>query len=206
MKFHEEATWRPRPVFCCLRSEFRRKERRHSPHEAARNLPTTVRGEIDYCWGGLVDMCKDRYPRAGHVDGVCMRWAIPAMAPTDDPTWHDHHRYDSRPSRPQSSRGPRLAGLSRPFRQAVVPAACRGKRPSTDFSNPDAATNEKGAGMISRQPFSFSLQSVRQARRCADVEALDSRYSSMPHWAASRPRPDCLMPPNDATSVELLRC
>jgi hypothetical protein len=47
------------------------------------------------------------------------------------------------------------------------------ERPSTDFSNPDAATNEKGAGMISRRPFSFSLQSVRQARRCADVEALD---------------------------------
>jgi hypothetical protein len=95
MKFPEEAAWRPRPVFCCLRSEFRRKERRHSPHEAARNLPTTVRGEIDYCWGGLVDMCKDRYPRAGHVDGVCMRWAIPAMAPTVDPPWHDHHRYDT---------------------------------------------------------------------------------------------------------------
>lgn len=26
--------------------------------------------EIDYCWGGLVDMTKDRYPRAGYVDGV----------------------------------------------------------------------------------------------------------------------------------------
>ncbi|UPG74731.1 FAD-binding oxidoreductase (plasmid) [Roseomonas gilardii subsp. gilardii] len=26
--------------------------------------------EIDYCWGGLVDMTKDRYPRAGREDGV----------------------------------------------------------------------------------------------------------------------------------------
>ncbi len=26
--------------------------------------------EIDYCWGGLVDMTKDRYPRAGQVDGI----------------------------------------------------------------------------------------------------------------------------------------
>jgi glycine/D-amino acid oxidase-like deaminating enzyme len=26
--------------------------------------------EIDYCWGGLVDMTKDRYPRAGYIDGV----------------------------------------------------------------------------------------------------------------------------------------
>lgn len=25
---------------------------------------------IDYCWGGLVDMTKDRFPRAGHHDGV----------------------------------------------------------------------------------------------------------------------------------------
>ncbi|RFB79813.1 NAD(P)/FAD-dependent oxidoreductase [Methylovirgula sp. 4M-Z18] len=26
--------------------------------------------EIDYCWGGLVDMTKDRYPRAGYQDGL----------------------------------------------------------------------------------------------------------------------------------------
>ncbi|GJD53072.1 Gamma-glutamylputrescine oxidoreductase [Methylobacterium crusticola] len=26
--------------------------------------------EIDYCWGGLVDMTKDRFPRAGIADGV----------------------------------------------------------------------------------------------------------------------------------------
>jgi glycine/D-amino acid oxidase-like deaminating enzyme len=26
--------------------------------------------EIDYCWGGLVDMTKDRFPRAGCADGV----------------------------------------------------------------------------------------------------------------------------------------
>lgn len=26
--------------------------------------------EIDYCWGGLVDMTRDRYPRAGRADGV----------------------------------------------------------------------------------------------------------------------------------------
>ncbi|MET1416612.1 FAD-binding oxidoreductase [Roseibium sp. HPY-6] len=26
--------------------------------------------EIDYCWGGLVDMTKDRYPRAGEQDGM----------------------------------------------------------------------------------------------------------------------------------------
>lgn len=26
--------------------------------------------EIEYCWGGLVDMTRDRYPRAGQEDGV----------------------------------------------------------------------------------------------------------------------------------------
>lgn len=26
--------------------------------------------EIDYCWGGLVDMTQDRFPRAGFADGV----------------------------------------------------------------------------------------------------------------------------------------
>lgn len=26
--------------------------------------------EVDYCWGGLVDMTKDRFPRAGCADGV----------------------------------------------------------------------------------------------------------------------------------------
>ena len=26
--------------------------------------------EVDYCWGGLVDMTRDRFPRAGQADGV----------------------------------------------------------------------------------------------------------------------------------------
>ncbi|UVC12272.1 FAD-binding oxidoreductase (plasmid) [Rhizobium sp. TH2] len=33
-------------------------------------FPHLAEVEIDYCWGGLVDMTKDRYPRAGYVDGV----------------------------------------------------------------------------------------------------------------------------------------
>ncbi|MEX2745836.1 NAD(P)/FAD-dependent oxidoreductase [Rhizobium mongolense] len=33
-------------------------------------FPQLLGVEIDYCWGGLVDMTKDRYPRAGYVDGV----------------------------------------------------------------------------------------------------------------------------------------
>jgi glycine/D-amino acid oxidase-like deaminating enzyme len=36
----------------------------------ARIFPQLAHVEIDYCWGGLVDMTKDRYPRAGREDGV----------------------------------------------------------------------------------------------------------------------------------------
>ncbi|MGO4641957.1 NAD(P)/FAD-dependent oxidoreductase [Mesorhizobium sp. 2RAF45] len=33
-------------------------------------FPQLAKVEIDYCWGGLVDMTKDRFPRAGYHDGV----------------------------------------------------------------------------------------------------------------------------------------
>ncbi|MFS8148228.1 NAD(P)/FAD-dependent oxidoreductase [Rhizobium sp. BR 249] len=36
----------------------------------ARIFPQLAHVEIDYCWGGLVDMTRDRYPRAGYQDGV----------------------------------------------------------------------------------------------------------------------------------------
>jgi glycine/D-amino acid oxidase-like deaminating enzyme len=36
----------------------------------ARMFPQLGAVDIDYCWGGLVDMTKDRFPRAGHQDGV----------------------------------------------------------------------------------------------------------------------------------------
>lgn len=33
-------------------------------------FPHLAEVEIDYCWGGLVDMTKDRYPRTGQADGL----------------------------------------------------------------------------------------------------------------------------------------
>jgi glycine/D-amino acid oxidase-like deaminating enzyme len=36
----------------------------------ARVFPQLAGVEIDYCWGGLVDMTRDRYPRAGRHDGI----------------------------------------------------------------------------------------------------------------------------------------
>ncbi|MCX8278823.1 FAD-binding oxidoreductase [Phyllobacterium sp. 0TCS1.6C] len=35
-----------------------------------RLFPHLADVEIDYCWGGLVDMTQDRYPRAGFANGV----------------------------------------------------------------------------------------------------------------------------------------
>jgi glycine/D-amino acid oxidase-like deaminating enzyme len=35
-----------------------------------RMFPSLAGVEIDYCWGGLVDMTKDRFPRAGRHDGL----------------------------------------------------------------------------------------------------------------------------------------
>ena len=35
-----------------------------------RIFPQLAGVDIDYCWGGLVDMTKDRYPRAGYQDGL----------------------------------------------------------------------------------------------------------------------------------------
>lgn len=36
----------------------------------SRIFPQLAQVEIDYCWGGLVDMTKDRFPRAGYHDGM----------------------------------------------------------------------------------------------------------------------------------------
>jgi glycine/D-amino acid oxidase-like deaminating enzyme len=36
----------------------------------ARMFPLLSGVDIDYCWGGLVDMTKDRFPRAGYQDGI----------------------------------------------------------------------------------------------------------------------------------------
>lgn len=36
----------------------------------SRIFPQLSSVEIDYCWGGLVDITKDRYPRAGYHDGL----------------------------------------------------------------------------------------------------------------------------------------
>jgi glycine/D-amino acid oxidase-like deaminating enzyme len=36
----------------------------------AQTFPQLAGIAIDYCWGGLVDMTSDRYPRAGYQDGL----------------------------------------------------------------------------------------------------------------------------------------
>ena len=36
----------------------------------AQIFPHVADVQIDYCWGGLVGMTKDRFPRAGEADGM----------------------------------------------------------------------------------------------------------------------------------------
>jgi glycine/D-amino acid oxidase-like deaminating enzyme len=38
--------------------------------ELARNFPQLADARIDYCWGGLVDITRDRLPHAGEHDGL----------------------------------------------------------------------------------------------------------------------------------------
>ena len=33
-------------------------------------FPQLGQVELDYCWGGLVDITRDRYPRAGREEGL----------------------------------------------------------------------------------------------------------------------------------------
>ena len=42
---------------------------------------------IDYCWGGMVDMTRDRLPRAGERNGIYSPWAIAGMERRCPPTW-----------------------------------------------------------------------------------------------------------------------
>ncbi|ALV27771.1 NAD(P)/FAD-dependent oxidoreductase [Pannonibacter phragmitetus] len=60
------------------RARFSATSNQTSDEKSGRILKDALRGifpqlgdiEVDYCWGGLVDMTKDRFPRAGEADGV----------------------------------------------------------------------------------------------------------------------------------------
>ena len=60
-----------RARFADVQSELGRKERR-DPAQAALDdvFPELAHARIDYCWGGMVDMTRDRLPRAGERDGL----------------------------------------------------------------------------------------------------------------------------------------
>ncbi len=60
------------------RARFSATSNQTSDEKSGRILKDALKGifpqlgdvEVDYCWGGLVDMTKDRFPRAGEADGV----------------------------------------------------------------------------------------------------------------------------------------
>ncbi|MDQ0422424.1 glycine/D-amino acid oxidase-like deaminating enzyme [Peteryoungia aggregata LMG 23059] len=60
------------------RARFSATSNQTSDEKSGRILKDALQGifpqlgdiAVDYCWGGLVDMTKDRFPRAGEADGV----------------------------------------------------------------------------------------------------------------------------------------
>jgi glycine/D-amino acid oxidase-like deaminating enzyme len=60
------------------RARFAATSNQTSDEKSGRILKDALKGifpqlgdiAVDYCWGGLVDMTKDRFPRAGEADGV----------------------------------------------------------------------------------------------------------------------------------------
>ncbi|MCJ8507142.1 FAD-binding oxidoreductase [Rhizobium lemnae] len=60
------------------RARFAATSNQTSDEKSSRILKDALKGifpqlgdiAVDYCWGGLVDMTKDRFPRAGEADGV----------------------------------------------------------------------------------------------------------------------------------------
>jgi glycine/D-amino acid oxidase-like deaminating enzyme len=60
------------------RARFSATSNQTSDEKSGRILKDALKGifpqlgdiGVDYCWGGLVDMTKDRFPRAGEADGV----------------------------------------------------------------------------------------------------------------------------------------
>ncbi len=133
-------------------------------------FPRLAKVEIDYCWGGLVDMTKDRFPRAGYVDGL---WY--AMGYSGHGAQMATHmgmmiadailgKADRNPVK-----GSRLAGGARTFRQALVPAARRYVLQEHSIGSASQAfdRNEKGARIT---PARFR---AGVSGKPADMEGLD---------------------------------
>ena len=62
--------WGGRARFSATLGPALGRDRRRDPEAGPRAIFPQLAGvEIDYCWGGLVGMTRDRFPRAGEADG-----------------------------------------------------------------------------------------------------------------------------------------
>ena len=159
-------------------------------HDGPEVLPARVEGRAE-----AAVPRADR--RAGQELEVRRRRRRGARA-TGTTTW--------RPTRTRSAR--RHAGravVRGAGRQQVVHAAGRRGRGRR-------GAGEDGTRLSGRSRRRSGRNWRARARRCSPVERQTppmqtyfiSRYSSMPYLEPSRPMPDCLTPPNGATSVEMM--
>ncbi len=118
--------------------------------------------------------------------------------------------------------------LAQPEAKGLSPTHCDGmshnthhaRNPLTDFLHRLRATMTRRSGLSTSEPRGGPCSCVRPrvsgniALRASDRDRsryaycsatyLVSRYSSMPSLPASRPRPDCLIPPNGAATSEMI--
>ena len=108
--------------------------------------------------------------------------------------------------KPASSRwSPLLCSLCCPVVRAARsrrPHGCARRRPGARASVPPARHGIAPAGAaLGYAGLRWAMLRYRSADGRAQV--LHLRYSSMPYFEPSRPRPDCLTPPKGATSLEI---
>ncbi len=85
-------------------------------------FPQLADVRIDHCWGGLVDMTADRFPRRGRRTGCGSRWAI-------RPRGADRHAYGRDHRRPHHGRARANPWEDLPWAAVPMHSASRGSCP-----------------------------------------------------------------------------
>ena len=90
--------------------------------------PELAGARVDYCWGGLVDMTRDRLPRAGERNGIYYSMGYSGHGTQMSTLMGSIMAEVGRPPRPEPLEGFRLAGDPGYFGR---PGSCRSSAPIT---------------------------------------------------------------------------